>query len=118
MSVQNKLNAARQLVNVIKKWPDDTHKVYNSFRNAQLKLYQTNTPSDLPSPETLELRTQAANNLLQNTYASKFAPNPRILKPDGNPLYYELIQREANKEQPKLGLLAAINNTLFGWWRK
>lgn len=118
MSVQNKLSAAKKLAGVLKKWPDDTHKVYSSFRAAQLRLYESDTPSKLPSAETLELRTTAANNILQNINSKKFSPNPRIFRPDGNPLYYDLIRREANSEQAKLGILAALRNTLFGWWKK
>lgn len=118
MSVQNKLGAAKQLSSVLKKWPDDSHKVYSSFREAQLKLYKTSTPSDLPSAETLELRTEAANKLLDNFNASRFAPNPRILKPDGNPMYYNLIMREASGKEAKSSLFTAIYNTIFGWWKK
>lgn len=118
MSVQNKLSAARKLAAALKKWPDDSHKVYNSFRNAQLRLYDSDTPSKLPSAETLELRIIAANNIFQDTNAKRFSPNTRIFKPDGNPHYYDLIRREANREQANLGLVTALKNTLFGWWKK
>ena len=102
----------------MKKWPDDTHKIYSSFRNAQLKLYEGDKPSDLPSAETLELRTQAAGRLLDNVHFNAFRPNDRVHHPDGNPLYYDLIRREANAERRRVGVFTGIKHTLFGWWKK
>ncbi|GMM50415.1 hypothetical protein DASB73_013730 [Starmerella bacillaris] len=118
MSLKEKLNAARQLSHALKMWPDDSSKIYSSLRNSQLKIYGTEQPSQLPPARTMELRTTSALKLLENTYMLKFDTGDKLLHPDGNSHYYDLIAREAQKAAPKSSTLSALKNVVFGWWKR
>lgn len=119
MSLKEKLDAARHLSTILKKWPDDSKKVYASFRNAQLKLLDSDVPSTLPSAATLRARADAASVLLSNTYKTKYDIGSRLSRPDGNPLYYELIAKEVyNQQRKRRGVLQTLKESMGSWWSK
>lgn len=119
MSLKDKLNAARHLKAIITSWPDDSKKVYTSFRAHQIRLLETEQPSALPPVSVSNLRSEAATNLLNDYYRKQFKPRDSLLVPDGNPYYYERIVKEAsnwNKQKP--GLANSFKEAVRRWWNK
>lgn len=117
MSLNQRLAAARELVAAFRRWPDDSGKIYKSFRNSQIALYETSKPGDLPTAEVLHARAKAADILVKQVNAKKFKPSQRFIEPNGQPDYYNMIQREASGKSQRVDLFTAARNSLYGWWK-
>lgn len=117
MSLNQRLAAARELVAALRRWPDDSGKIYRSFRNSQIDLYETSKPGDLPAAEVLHARALAVNDLAKQVNALKFKTSQRLVQPDGQKDYYEIIRREANGQSQRVGFFTAVRQALYGWWK-
>lgn len=115
MSLGHKISSARTLVQAFQKWPADANKIYPSFKDAQIELYEHG--KDLPSAETLKLRAASAAHLQEDRYYKKFNVSDDMLHPDGNGTYYATIVREASRGSRKVGVVTAIRESMYGWWK-
>lgn len=121
MSYNTKLTAVKRLVSELRKWPDDSQKIYASFRSNQIKRLDSalseGTQSKLPSAENIEAQTTAAHLILEDKNRAMFAVGPKLLEPNGMPTYYERILREATRTTRKISFFTATKDSLFGWWK-
>lgn len=115
MSLGNKISTMRALVQAFSKWPSDANKIYPSFKQAQIKLYERSN-TDLPL-EALKLRVASVNHLQEDRYYKKFNVSDDMLHPDGNGTYYATIVREAARGSRKIGLVKSIKESMYGWWK-
>jgi hypothetical protein len=66
MSLSTKLSSVRRIVQELRKWPEDSHKIYNSFREAQISRYEETligSPARLPSAEGIDKQAMATRLL-------------------------------------------------------
>lgn len=69
MSLSNRLRSVQRIIIDLKRWPDDSEKVYTSFRNAQIERFeealqgtQTKITADLDlQPAVIEKLNQNVN---------------------------------------------------------
>jgi hypothetical protein len=78
MSLSNKLRSIQQIASELKRWPDDSHKAYMSFRNNQIERFEESAKgSSNKVTIDLEIQPSALQKLGQDVNKNKVSNGTR-----------------------------------------
>ncbi|EGV60251.1 hypothetical protein PSN45_001996 [Yamadazyma tenuis] len=102
-----------KIVALLKTLPKDRIQHYTSFRESQLDRFTTGTTvTDIPEKD-LKLQYIALRDLANDKYKNYYKLDDKLLRPKGNPEYYERLMSEIKGEK-KETFWTAIRTVVFG----
>ncbi|CCE85602.1 Piso0_005216 [Millerozyma farinosa CBS 7064] len=99
-------------LSLLKSLPKERIKHYTSFKDVQLEKYSGDAIKNVPEKE-LELQYIALRDLVNDKYKNSYKLDDKLLKPKGNPQYYDRILSELKGEK-KETFGSALRTVLFG----
>ncbi|RLV93450.1 Cytochrome B pre-mRNA-processing protein 6 [Spathaspora sp. JA1] len=111
--MSSKQELQRMIVSVLKTLPKERLTHYSSFKQTQLERFQDSKIIDNISEEDLKLQYIALRALVNDKYKNYYKLDDKLLKPKGNPEYYDRLLKEI-KGDGKETLLTAMRTVVFG----
>ena len=108
-----KAQITQKLISVLKTLPNERLKPYASFKESQLKRFEDRDVVSSISEEDLKLQFIALKELVNDKYKNYYKLNDKLLKPKGNPEYYNRLMSDFRGEK-KESLLTAMRTIVFG----
>lgn len=102
-----------KIVSLLKTLPKDRIKHYASFKALQLERFQNPEVVQTISENDLKLQYIALRDLVNDKYKNYYKLDDKLLKPKGNPQYYDRLMNEL-KGESKENLLTAARTVVFG----
>ncbi|CCE86710.1 Piso0_005216 [Millerozyma farinosa CBS 7064] len=99
-------------LSLLKSLPKERIKHYASFKDVQLQKYSGDAIKNVSEKE-LELQYIALRDLVNDKYKNYYKLDDKLLKPKGNPQYYDRILSELKGEK-KETFGSAMRTVLFG----
>lgn len=99
-------------LSLLKSLPKERIKHYASFKDVQLEKYSGDAIKNVSEKE-LELQYIALRDLVNDKYKNYYKLDDKLLKPKGNPQYYDRILSELKGEK-KETFGSALRTVLFG----
>lgn len=109
----SKAELAERILSVLKTLPKDRIKHYASFKDTQIARFLDQAFISNTSEEDLKLQYIALRDLVNDKYKNYYKLDDKLLKPKGNPQYYERIMAEI-KGESKETWLTAMRTVVFG----
>ena len=111
----SKLHAelSQKIVSLLKTLPKDRIKHYASFKDVQLERFQNPEVIKNISEQDLKLQYISLRDLVNDKYKNYYQLDDKLLKPKGNPQYYERLMREIGGDN-KESVLTGLRTVLFG----
>ncbi|KAI3406323.1 hypothetical protein KGF56_000804 [Candida oxycetoniae] len=110
--VSSKAQIAQKIVSLLKTLPKDRLN-HISFKEVQLKRFENKDKLDGISEKDLKLQFIALKELVNDKYKNYYVLDDKIIKPKGNPRYYERLMSEIKGEK-KETLFSAMKTVLLG----
>ncbi|RCK54918.1 Cytochrome B pre-mRNA-processing protein 6 [Candida viswanathii] len=111
--MSSKAEISKRIVALLNTLPKERIKHYSSFKDTQIARFSNQKLVNDISQRDLELQYDALRNLCNDKYKNYYKLDDKLLKPKGNPHYYERIMNELNGKQ-KENLFSAIRTVVFG----
>lgn len=108
-----KTQITEKIVSLLRTLPKDKIKHYASFKDVQLERFQNKTFIDSVSEQDLKLQYISLRDLVNDKYKNYYKIDDKLLKPKGNPQYYERLLSDLKGEK-KESLGSAIRTVVFG----
>lgn len=109
----SKAEIAEKILSVLKTLPKDRIKHYASFKDTQLARFLDPAFIGKTDEKDLKLQYIALRDLVNDKYRNYYKLDDKLLKPKGNPQYYERIMAEINGES-KENWISAMRTVVFG----
>lgn len=109
----SKAELAERILSVLKTLPKDRIKHYASFKDTQIARFLDLAFINSTSEEDLKLQYIALRDLVNDKYKNYYKLDDKLLKPKGNPQYYDRIMSEI-KGESKETWLSAMRTVVFG----
>lgn len=109
----NKAQLAELIVSLLKTLPKERISHYASFKDTQLERFQRKETIDSISEQDLKLQYISLRDLVNDRYKNYYKLDDKLLKPKGNPHYYERIMSEL-KGESKETWTSAIRTVVYG----
>jgi cytochrome b pre-mRNA-processing protein 6 len=104
---------SQKIVSLLKTLPKDRIKHYASFKDVQLERFQNPEVIKNISEQDLKLQYISLRDLVNDKYKNYYQLDDKLLKPKGNPQYYERLMREIRGDN-KESVLTGLRTVLFG----
>lgn len=111
--MSTKAQLADKIVSLLKTLPKDRIKHYASFKDLQLERFQKPELVEKISEQDLKLQYISLRDLVNDKYKNYYKLDDKLLKPKGNPQYYERILSEI-KGEGKETWMSAMRTVIFG----
>lgn len=112
-SNMSKAEIAEKILSVLKTLPKDRIKHYASFKDVQIARFLDPAFVEKTTEDELKLQYSALRDLVNDKYKNYYKLDDKLLKPKGNPSYYDRIMSEINGEG-KENWLSAMRTVVFG----
>ncbi|WPK25165.1 hypothetical protein PUMCH_002468 [Australozyma saopauloensis] len=109
----SKAELAERILSVLKTLPKDRIKHYASFKDVQIARFLDAAFIEKTPEEDLKLQYIALRDLVNDKYKNYYKLDDKLLKPKGNPQYYDRIMSEIKGEK-KETWLSAMRTVVFG----
>ncbi|ODV66867.1 hypothetical protein HYPBUDRAFT_110261 [Hyphopichia burtonii NRRL Y-1933] len=104
---------SQKIVGLLKTLPKDRIKHYASFKEIQLERFQNKALVNQISEKDLHLQYLSLRDLVNDKYRNYYKLDDKLLRPKGNPQYYERLLSEIKGEK-KETFMSAIRTVVFG----
>ncbi|EGW32999.1 uncharacterized protein SPAPADRAFT_60324 [Spathaspora passalidarum NRRL Y-27907] len=111
--MSSKTELQRMIVSLLKTLPKERLTHYASFKQTQLERFQDAKVIEGISEDDLKLQYVALRELVNDKYKNYYKLDDKLLRPKGNPEYYERLLKEI-KGDGKETLLTAMRTVVFG----
>lgn len=101
-----------KIVTLLKTLPKSRITHYKSFRDTQLKRFSSDKINDI-SEKDLKLQYIALRDMVNDKYRNYYKLDDKLLRPKGNPQYYERLMNEINGKSNETWI-SAIRTVIFG----
>ncbi|KAI5969468.1 hypothetical protein CANMA_001536 [Candida margitis] len=108
-----KAQLTQKIISVLKTLPNERLKPYASFKESQLKRFEDRDVVSSISEQDLKLQFIALKELVNDKYKNHYKLDDKLLKPKGNPEYYNRLMSEIKGEKRE-SLLTAMRTIVFG----
>lgn len=108
-----KAQITEKIVSLLRTLPKDTIKHYASFKDVQLERFQDKAFLDSVSEQDLKLQYISLRDLVNDKYKNYYKIDDKLLKPKGNPHYYERLMADLKGEK-KESFGSAFRTVVFG----
>lgn len=102
-----------KILGLLRTLPKDSIKHYASFKDVQLERFQNKEIIDQVSEKDLKLQYISLRDLVNDKYKNYYKLDDKLLKPKGNPAYYDRLIGELRGEK-KENFFSAMRTVLFG----
>lgn len=108
-----KLEYPQKIVELLKTLPKDRLSHYSSFKDVQLARFSN--PQTIAEASELDLRLQyiALRDLVNDKYRNYYKLDNKLLRPKGNPEYYQRLLLSIKGEK-KESFFQAMRTVIFG----
>lgn len=115
----SKQQTLQNLIQAVKKWPAESHKVYTSFHDVKIaRLEELSKLAESKFPQNMDNQIKATQLLTSNSNKRKFPVSDALYAPQGMPTYYARISREADKQlQQKESFVTSFREAALGWFK-
>lgn len=113
MSSKAKVEIAEKITSLLKTLPKERLKHYSSFKDTQIERFQNKDLISNVSEKDLKLQYLSLRDLVNDKYKNYYALDDKLLKPKGNPQYYDRIMTELKGEN-KETFFTAWRTVIFG----
>lgn len=103
----------KQVLSLLKTLPKDRLNHYASFKDTQIARFSDPETTAQILDHDMRLQYIALRNLVNDKYKRYYRLDEKLLKPKGNPQYYERIMNELKGEK-KETIWTAIRTVVFG----
>merc|ERR1712080_746621 len=103
----------QQILSLLKTLPKDGIKHYASFKDTQIDRFSNKEITSNILDHDMRLQYMALRNLVNDKYKRYYKLDDKLLKPKGNPRYYDRIMSEIKGEK-KETFWTAIRTVVFG----
>lgn len=107
-----KAQLTEKIVALLKTLPKDRISHYASFKDTQLLRFQGQAVADM-SEKDLKLQYLSLRDLVNDKYKNYYKLDDKLLKPKGNPEYYQRLLAEIKGEK-KETWKTAMRTVIFG----
>ncbi|GEQ69297.1 hypothetical protein JCM33374_g2968 [Metschnikowia sp. JCM 33374] len=111
--MSNKTQLAEKIVSLLKTLPKDRIRHYASFKDTQMERFSNAAVVDSVSEQDLKLQYISLRDLVNDKYRNYYKLDDKLLRPKGNPQYYERILSEI-KGEGKETWVSAMRTVIFG----
>lgn len=108
----SKTEIQQKIVALLKTLPKDRLNHYASFKDVQLARFSSPEIDNI-SEQDLKLQYMSLRDMVNDRYKNYYKLDDKMLKPKGNPQYYERILNEINGTN-KETIFSALRTVLFG----
>lgn len=108
-----KVEITEKILSLLKTLPKDRIKHYASFKDVQIERFLNKEVVDKISEQDLKLQYVSLRDLVNDKYKNYYKLDDKLLKPKGNPLYYDRLMAELRGEK-KESLSSAVRTVVFG----
>lgn len=109
----SKAEITQKILSLLKTLPKDRLKHYASFKDVQIERFLNKEIVDGISENDLRLQYVSLRDLVNDKYRNYYKLDDKLLKPKGNPQYYERLMAELRGEK-KESLVSAIRTVVLG----
>lgn len=103
----------QKTISLLKTLPKDRVKHYASFKDVQLARFENPEAVASISEKDLKLQYLSLRDLVNDKYKNYYKLDDKLLKPKGNPEYYNRLLGEIKGEK-KESFLTAMRTVIFG----
>lgn len=93
-----KVEITEKILSLLRTLPKDRLKHYASFKDVQIERFLNKDVVDSISEKDLKLQYISLRDLVNDKYKNYYKLDDKLLKPKGNPQYYERILSEIKGE--------------------
>ena len=111
--IMSKAELTERILSVLKTFPKERIKHYASFKDVQIARFLDPAFVASVSEDNLKLQYIALRNLVNDEFRNYYKLDDKLLRPKGNPHYYERIMGEL-KGESKETWLTAMRTVIFG----
>ncbi|CAX43986.1 cytochrome b pre-mRNA-processing protein, putative [Candida dubliniensis CD36] len=111
--MSSKQEISKKIISLLNTLPKEKLKHYSSFKDTQIKRFSDLQKVNQISEQDLKLQYIALKNLCNDKYQRYYELDDKLLRPKGNPHYYERLMNEINGEK-KENLFSALRTVVFG----
>lgn len=108
-----KAELAGKILALLKTLPKDRIKHFASFKDVQIERFLKAEVVNNISEKDLKLQYIALRDLVNDKYKNYYKLDDKLLKPKGNPQYYQRILAELRGEN-KESMMDAVRTVVFG----
>lgn len=108
----SKVEVKTKILELLKTLPKDQIKHYASFRDVQIERFSSPEANEI-SEKDLKLQYMALRDLVNDKYKNYYKLDDKLLRPKGNPEYYNRLLSELRGEK-KESFWTAIRTVVFG----
>lgn len=101
-----------KILSLLRTLPKDRIKHYASFKDTQIERFSSNVVKDI-SEKDLKLQYMSLRDMVNDKYKNYYKLDEKLLRPKGNPAYYERILSELKGEK-KESFSTAVRTVVFG----
>ncbi|CAH2350452.1 hypothetical protein CLIB1423_01S10418 [[Candida] railenensis] len=102
----------KKIVDLLKTLPQERLKHYASFKDVQIKRFSSSEMSSV-SENDLKLQYISLRDLVNDKYKNYYTLDDKLLRPKGNPEYYNRIMADIRGEK-KETIFSAFRTVVFG----
>ncbi|KAK6464743.1 hypothetical protein DFJ63DRAFT_89840 [Scheffersomyces coipomensis] len=118
--MSSKKELTDKIISLLRTLPKDRLNYYSSFKEVQLQRFQNLNSKDLDhnnvidiSEKDLRLQYDSLRDLVNDKYKNYYKLDDKLLKPKGNPIYYDRLLSSIKGER-KETLWEAARTVVFG----
>lgn len=104
---------SKKIVDLLRTLPKDRIKHYASFKDVQLERFENPEVIESIPEKDLKLQYISLRDLVNDKYKNYYKLDDKLLKPKGNPQYYDRLLSELKGEK-KENFFSAIRTVVFG----
>lgn len=109
----SKTAITEKILSLLKTLPKDRIKHYASFKETSIERFSNKEVVDKISEEDLKLQYISLRDLVNDKYRNYYKLDDKLMKPKGNPQYYERLMSELKGEK-KESFGSAVRTVVFG----
>lgn len=109
----SKTAITEKILSLLKTLPKDRIKHYASFKEISIERFSNKEVVDKISEEDLKLQYISLRDLVNDKYRNYYKLDDKLMKPKGNPQYYERLMSELKGEK-KESFGSAVRTVVFG----
>lgn len=111
--MSSKTAITEKILSLLKTLPKDRIKHYASFKDVLIERFLNKDVVDTISEQDLKLQYISLRDLVNDKYKNYYKLDDKLLKPKGNPQYYERLMAELKGEK-KESFSSAVRTVVFG----
>ncbi|SGZ55837.1 CIC11C00000000887 [Sungouiella intermedia] len=108
-----KAEITEKILSLVRTLPKDRIAHYASFKDVQLERFLNKEVVDTISEKDLKLQYFSLRDLVNDKYKNYYKLDDKMLKPKGNPQYYERLMADLKGEK-KETFGSAMRTVVFG----